>query len=705
MVVGGFGSRIRKARYAPHIERCLEEFVSEVPERKIEILQELSELVIDSLVASYLEDILEFTVDSSPLVRHQCLTLLSELFDRDSEAFDKYMVDIASIAKDEHTHSRLAALELVTKASIKKPDKIEKYISSIVKSMTLYDEESTKKYADIFTSLSKVSPKLALQILKKTVASKNENVTKNSLRIINAVSKKKPRLASNLIKDISLMFESGNEEIYHEIANTLIIISKGNEEKIGRKISLIIKNSVNYNGSAKIELMKVGSEIAKTNPSSLKNAIPRLSKELNSQRWEIREEAANLIGAIGEDNVELVKESIPGLDKLKNDGDDLVRNAAVRALESINVNALESVKIMKGADALESAKSVLKTARKMKLDIKEPLVFLKKAKTAFKEGKYKECVEFSKKAEKLARSVEDEGAQVRTHIETVKIKIKNARREGVGVAAAIKNLKEARVLLNKREFSEAKTKADDALKAVKSTVKGARPDLVIKAKTKESIKPEIWSKIEFKLANLGNAVAQEISVNFSDDFVIRGTTIIDILESGEELDLEIELYPKSKGLIPLTVELMYRSFKGKSYSVDKQDIVEVTDSGDFESRDLFVSGVGATVIAEEVPISEEVYKFDAFSIVCENCNARVPSNFRICGKCGFRLRKSRRSQFLASNNCSNCGNQLNEEQKFCGSCGQTTKNDNAVKSCNSCGSDLTPGQKFCGKCGTTIIRR
>ena len=206
MVVGGFGSRIRKARYAPHIERCLEEFVSEVPERKIEILQELSELVIDSLVASYLEDILEFTVDSSPLVRHQCLTLLSELFDRDSEAFDKYMVDIASIAKDEHTHSRLAALELVTKASIKKPDKIEKYISSIVKSMTLYDEESTKKYADIFTSLSKVSPKLALQILKKTVASKNENVTKNSLRIINAVSKKKPRLTSNLIKDISFVF-------------------------------------------------------------------------------------------------------------------------------------------------------------------------------------------------------------------------------------------------------------------------------------------------------------------------------------------------------------------------------------------------------------------------------------------------------------------------------------------------------------------
>ena len=72
--------------------------------------------------------------------------------------------------------------------------------------------------------------------------------------------------------------------------------------------------------------------------------------------------------------------------------------------------------------------------------------------------------------------------------EPVKIKIKNARREGVRVAAAIKNLKEARVLLNKREFSEAKTKADDALKAVKSTVKGARPDLVIKAKTKETIK-------------------------------------------------------------------------------------------------------------------------------------------------------------------------------------------------------------------------
>ena len=705
MVVGGFGSRIRKARYAPHIERCLEEFVSEVPERKIEILQELSDLVIDSLVASYLEDILQFTVDSSPLVRHQCLTLLSELFDRDSESFDRYMKDIASLSTDKHTQSREAALELVAKASKKNPKEIEKYISNIIKSMTLYDDESTKKYGVIFTSLSKVNPRKTLQILRKAITNKNENVIKNSLRIINIISKKKPKLTSNLIKDIASLFESENEQIYSEVSNTLIILTKGNEEKIGIKISLIIKNSINYNGNAKIELMKVGAEIAKTTPSSLRKAIPRLSKELKSQRWEIREEAAKLIGEIGEDNVELVKECIPGLDRLKNDGDDLVRNAAVRALELININALESVKIMKGADALESAKSVLKTARKMKLNIEEPLVFLKKAKVAFKEGKYNECVEFSKKAEKIARNVEDEGAQVRTHIETIKIKIKNARREGVSVAAAIKNIKEARVLLNKRKFSEAKIKADDALRAVKSTVKGARPDLVIKAKTKEAIKPEVWNKIEFKLANLGNAVAQEISVNFSDDFVIRGTTIIDILESGEELDLEIELYPKSKGLIPLTIELMYRSFKGKSYSIDKQDIVEVTDSGEFESRDLFVSGVGATVIAEEVPISEEVYKFDAFSIVCENCNARVPSNFRICGKCGFRLRKSRRSQYLTSNNCSNCGNQLSGEQKFCGSCGQTTKNDNTEKTCNSCNSTLKPGQKFCGKCGTTIVRR
>ena len=108
---------------------------------------------------------------------------------------------------------------------------------------------------------------------------------------------------------------------------------------------------------------------------------------------------------------------------------------------------------------------------------------------------------------------------------------------------------------------------------------------------------------------------------------------------------------------------------------------------------------------EEVPISQEVHKFDAFSIICENCNARVPSNFRICGKCGFRLRKSRRSQFLTSNNCSNCGNQISEGQKFCGGCGQTTKNDNVEKTCGSCNSTLKPGQKFCGKCGTTIVRR
>ena len=705
MVVGGFGSRIRKARYAPHIERCLEDLVSAVPERKIEILRELSDLVIDSLVASYLEDIIQFTFDSSPLVRNQCLTLLGELFDRDSKAFDKYLVDIASLTKDEHKKSRHAALELISKASDKNPEKIESYIRDIIKSMSIYDVEIIEKYAVIFTALSSKKPKITLQILKKNIVDKNENIVKNSLAIINIMSKKKPKLVSNTIKDITLLFSSKNERLYSEVTNSLIILSKESGEKVGKNISNVIKSSINYNRSAKLGLMKVGFEIAKTNPSALKNAVPRLSKELRNQRWEIREEAANLLGAIGEDNVELVKESIPGLDRLKNDGDDLVRNAAVRALELINVNALESVKIMKSAGALESARSVLKTARKMRLNIDKPLIFLKKAKVAFKLSKYQECIVLSQKAEKMARNIEGEGAKTRAYIESVKIKIKAARREGIGVAAAIKNLKEARVLLNKKEFSKAKMKCDDALKAVKSTVKGARPDLVIKAKMRESIKPEIWNKIDFRLANLGNAVAQEVSVNFSDDFVIRGTTIIDILESGEELDLEVELYPKSKGLIPLTVELIYRSFKGKPYSVNKQDIVEVTNETDFEPRELFVSGVGATVIPKETPISEKVFKFDAFSIICENCSTRVPSNFRICGRCGFRLRKSKRSQFLASNNCSNCGNRISGDQKFCGGCGQTTKNDNVLKMCNSCGSNLEPGQRFCGKCGTTIIRR
>ena len=548
MVVGGFGSRIRKARYAPHIERCLEDLVSAVPERKIEILEELSELVIDSLVSSYLEDILQFTFDSSSLVRHQCLTLLTELFDRDSKAFDKYLIDIASLTKDKHKKSRQAALELIAKASKKNPDKIESYINNIIKSMTIYDEEVVGKYAIIFIALSNKKPRVALQLLKNNIKDKDENKRKNTLKIINNISEKKPKLSSNLIKDLTLLFASENERLYLDIADTLIILSKENQEKVGKNIANVIKNSINYNRKAKLGLMKVGFEVAKTNPSSMKKAVPRLSKELNNSRWEIREEASNLIGAIGEDNVELVKEGIPGLNRLKNDGDDLVRNAAVRALESININALESVKIMKSADALESARSVLKTARKMKLNITEPILFLKKAKVAFKEGKYTECVEFSKKAEKIARNVEDEGAQSRTYIESVRMKIKTARREGIGVVAAVKSLKEARILLNKREFEKAKMKANDALKAVKSTVKGARPDLVIKAKIKEAIKPEKWNRIDFKLANLGNAVAQEVSINFSDDFVIRGTTIIDILESGEELDLEVELYPKSKVL-------------------------------------------------------------------------------------------------------------------------------------------------------------
>jgi len=65
------------------------------------------------------------------------------------------------------------------------------------------------------------------------------------------------------------------------------------------------------------------------------------------------------------------------------------------------------------------------------------------------------------------------------------------------------------------------------------------------------------------------------------------------------------------------------------------------------------------------PVKEHVkkpsFKFHVRSFkVCPNCGARVPANFRICGRCGTKL----------LNFCPYCGAQVPEGMAYCGKCGR-----------------------------------
>ena len=86
---------------------------------------------------------------------------------------------------------------------------------------------------------------------------------------------------------------------------------------------------------------------------------------------------------------------------------------------------------------------------------------------------------------------------------------------------------------------------------------------------------------------------------------------------------------------------------------------------------------------------------------CGNCGARMPSDFRICGKCGTRLRE--RTDRLLGYHCLEGNSPLSLNQKFCGGCGATapTKPE-APTICSHCNAALSPEQKFCGGCGAVV---
>ncbi len=66
-------------------------------------------------------------------------------------------------------------------------------------------------------------------------------------------------------------------------------------------------------------------------------------------------------------------------------------------------------------------------------------------------------------------------------------------------------------------------------------------------------------------------------------------------------------------------------------------------------------------VKEKEHVKKPSFKFHVRSFkVCPNCGARVPANFRICGRCGTKL----------LNFCPYCGAQVPEGMAYCGKCGR-----------------------------------
>ena len=154
-----------------------------------------------------------------------------------------------------------------------------------------------------------------------------------------------------------------------------------------------------------------------------------------------------------------------------------------------------------------------------------------------------------------------------------------------------------------------------------------------------------WCEFEVLLQNSGTGSARSINISF-DNLESRGKTMVDELGVDSDITLTFEVKTDSLDSVITRMDIFYHTVEGDTFSIVR--------------RDWFPNeNEGAVIFEKEIPPGEEdkvkLYTrkeviHEDFHIICSKCEARSPTNFRICGKCGSRLQKrSDRSQDWGSN--------------------------------------------------------
>jgi len=709
--IGGIRQQLLRAQYIKRVEKKLQDIATAPVARKIALLQELRDCLIAPLIPSYIRDVSQLLFDKDAPVRHQTIMLLQYLFELAPEELLPVVPGLATRVDDDAANVRVAAIELLRLIAQCDSATVLPFLELLLDQLPHRDEKVRQTAAQLVTELGQRSPSAVVPLLVKQLNPSRPGSCAAALAVLQEVARHKPPVIGRAVQPLMKLLAHKQKNIYGPAVELLIIGGNKGVKSIPR---LLLKPLVDHNVNTNMRqrAMRVAAGIAQEHRDTFRPAIKQLGNDLGHSNWEVREAAAHLLGAIGKGRMALVKGVIPGLAQITTDTDDLVRSAGAKALELIGVSSFDSTAIQKASEALQSAKFVVSSAKNFGISIGQAEKLLQDARVAFERGDYENCREYAGRAEKLSSQAEKRSEEVRDTIRTAKRTIQSIKRKGVNVKSSLKVLAQAEKLLKQRRFKDAKTRAEDAARDARQHSEGAAPDLVVSGKLEQALLPDKWNRLPITLKNLGNAAAWEVILKFSEGFAIRGNTTLASIDAGDKEMVEIQLYPKSKGLVPLAVEMIYHSFDGNYHSTHKQDIVEVGENPEFEPRDLFVSEVGATVVpgtpeaadtlpAAATPATPPASRFAdhrTYFIVCDSCGTRIPSDFRICGRCGHHLNRPELAH--ARSTCSNCHATLTPGQRFCGQCGNTVAAQ--ATACTQCGTSLLPDQKFCGKCGTTV---
>lgn len=183
------------------------------------------------------------------------------------------------------------------------------------------------------------------------------------------------------------------------------------------------------------------------------------------------------------------------------------------------------------------------------------------------------------------------------------------------------------------EVLEAKKLADETIASV-SIPQVSLPFIEFTITQAEPFTPYIWNEFEITLSNTGNGAARSTTISF-DRLKTKGHTIIDNIEIGGEITLKIKAKVEDSDREITRMDVFYHSVEGDTFSAIRRDWFP----NDYETKLIFENEVPPGEEDNAVKYSHrEVFSGD-LHIVCSKCGVRAPTSFRICGRCGSRLKK------------------------------------------------------------------
>jgi len=143
-----------------------------------------------------------------------------------------------------------------------------------------------------------------------------------------------------------------------------------------------------------------------------------------------------------------------------------------------------------------------------------------------------------------------------------------------------------------------------------------------------------WNPVEVTLSNTGNGAASTVTLSF-DNLRVRGQTIVDSLNPGDDKVVVIELRSDAVDKTISRLDVYYHSIEGDTFTAVRRDWFP----NDYEAANIFESEIPPGEDKNSPLYQHREVMHGDFHIICGNCGVRAPTTFRICGKCGTRLQK------------------------------------------------------------------